>query len=211
MQSRGASCIIIQNFRMEDKKGQLRIQATTNRRFLELGFSKKGQLRIQEMALMLIAVFFFFTLVGLFIFAIVYANLQDSATKIAEDRTISSVISLSNSPELSCVASRSNCVDEDKLISLVGKTAYQNFWPFSSLKVYRLSAFDKDESELVVCNTGNYPRCDLFIVYDKNVANERSVSTFITLCRKELDNGYTYDKCEVAKIVAGTQLNRGEK
>jgi len=168
---------------------------------------KKAQLRIQEMAFMLLAVFLFFTLVGLFVLSIVYTGINDAASRISEERTLSSVISLADSPELSCIAAKSNCIDGDKLISLVGKTTYENFWSFSSLKVIAFSGFGKDEDELIKCTVANYPNCDLFDVYDKNVENERAISSFVALCRKELQNDYTYDKCEIAKIVAGTKLN----
>jgi len=188
------------------KKGQLKIQVLKNlKRFLGPE-SKLAQLKIQEMAFMLLAVFLFFAMVGLFALAIVYTNIGDSATQIAEDRTLSSLVSLADSPELSCVAARSNCIDGDKLVSLVGTTSYQNFWPYSSLKVIRFTGFGKAEDDLVECNFASYPNCDVFVVYDKNVDNERAISTFVALCRKELENSYTYDKCEIAKIVAGTQL-----
>jgi hypothetical protein len=211
IRKKGQLCIqVLKNLKRflgpSSSKAQLRIQATENQRFPELRFSKKGQLRIQEMAFMLLAVFLFFTLVGLFVLALFYTNLQDSATRIAEDRTVSSVTNLANSPEMSCVSAKSNCIDSDKLISLVGTKSYQEFWPFSSLRVIKLSGFDKSESELIVCTKGNYPQCDMFLVYDNQVNNERAVSSFVALCRKELENGYTYDKCEIAKIVAGTEL-----
>ena len=41
---------------------------------------------------------------------------------------------------------------------------------------------------------------------DKEVDNERAISSFVAICRKELENGYTYDRCETAKIIAGTKL-----
>src|SRR3989344_5745502 len=119
------------------KLAQLKIQTMTNQRFPKIISSKKAQLKIQEMAFMLLAVFLFFALVGLFILSIVYSNINDSAEKIAEERTLSSVISLADSPELSCVAAKSNCIDGDKLISIINKDSYKNFWPYSSLKVVK--------------------------------------------------------------------------
>lgn len=172
--------------------------------------NKKGQLRIQEMAFMLLAVFLFFTLVGLFALTLVYTNVQDSATKIAEDRTLSSVTALADTPELSCVASKSNCIDGDKLINLVDKSIYGELWPYSSLKVVKFSGFGKRESDLTICTKANYPNCDVFYIYNKNVSNERAISTFVSICRKELENGYTFDKCENAKIIAGTRLVNAE-
>lgn len=167
---------------------------------------KKSQLQIQEMAFMLIAVVLFFILVGLFVVSIVYKNLYQAANKISEERTLSAVTNIADSPEFSCSISKSNCVDADKLISLVGKESYENFWPFSSLRVVRLNAFDKSYEEMIDCNIATYPDCELFIVYDKQIKNERAISSFVALCRKEWENGYTYDKCEIAKLVAGTEI-----
>ncbi len=175
----------------------------------EIGFLKKAQLKIQEMAFMLLAVFLFFVLVGLFALTIIYSNLNEDATRIAEERTLSAVVSLADSPELSCIAAKSNCIDGDKLITMIDKKTYENFWPFSSLKVIKSSGFGKNEEELIKCNFANYPDCDLFVVYDKNVKNERAVGSFIAFCRKEYENGYTFDKCELAKIIAGTELKIG--
>ncbi len=202
-------CIIIGGliFKMENKLGQLRIQVLKNlKRFLGLSCAKKGQLRIQEMAFMLLAVFLFFALVGLFAFTLVYINISDSASQIAEDRTLSSVTSLADTPEMSCVAAKSNCIDGDKLINLVGKDIYGRLWPYSSLRVIKFSGFNKEENELIVCTKANYPNCDAFNVYNKEVDNERAISSFVAICRKELENGYTYDRCETAKIIAGTKL-----
>ena len=169
-------------------------------------FLKKAQLEIQEMAFMLLAVFLFFVLVGMFVLTIVYSNLNQDAARIAEERTLSAVVSLADSPELSCIAAKSNCIDGDKLITMIRKESYQDFWPFSSLKVIKSSGFGKNEEELIKCNFANYPDCDLFVVYDKNVENERAIGSYVAFCRKEYENGYTFDKCELAKIIGGTEL-----
>ena len=94
----------------------------------------------------------------------------------------------------------------DKLIAMVGNSVYGDFWPFSSLRVIKNSGFGKDESRLIECSFANYPDCDIFEIYDKNVENERIIGSFVALCRKEFENGYTFDKCEVARILAGTEL-----
>ena len=166
--------------------------------------NKKAQLKIQEMAFFLVAIVLFFILVGLFIFSIVFSNLSKSATAIAEDRTLSSITNLADSPEFSC--GEPNCVDSDKLMALMQNSRYENFWPFSSLRVVKSSGFGKAEDEMIKCTTTNYPDCDIFEVYDKNVANERAISNFVALCRVELENEFNYKKCEIAKLVAGTKL-----
>jgi hypothetical protein len=166
--------------------------------------NKKAQLKIQEMAFFIVAIVLFFVLVGIFILSIIFANLSQSATDAAEKRTLSSVTNLADSPEFSC--GKPNCVDADKLISLMQNKKYENFWPFSSLRVLRGQGFNKTKDEMIECSMGNYPNCDMFVVYNKNVNNERTISSYVALCRKEVENGFVYNKCEIAEFIAGTKL-----
>jgi len=190
---------------VSSKKAQLKIQAGKNHRFLVPVSSKKAQLKIQEMAFFLVAVVLFFILAGLFVLAIIYSNLYKSATETAEQRTLSSISNLADSPEFSCGDSY-NCVDADKLIALMQNKDYERFWPFSSLRVRRGQAFDKTEEEMTECTLGNYPNCDMFVVYDKEVANERTIASYVALCRKNSENNFVYDHCEIAEFIAGTEL-----
>ncbi|MEK6859318.1 MAG: hypothetical protein AABX54_00745 [Nanoarchaeota archaeon] len=173
--------------------------------------SKKGQLNIQEMAFMLVAVVLFFGLVTLFVLTIVYKNMYSQLNIINQEKTLTSLINLADSPEFRCVTTKSNCVDGDKAISLMNRTVYSNFWGFSSLTIIKMSGFAKNESQLIKCNIANYPDCDLIVIYDKKVKNERAISSYVAFCRKKYEKvdtytGYTYDKCEIAKLVAGTEL-----
>ncbi|MEK6871509.1 MAG: hypothetical protein AABX16_01255 [Nanoarchaeota archaeon] len=189
------------------KKGQLKIQVLKNHGFLGPSFlNKKSQLKIQEMAFMLLAVFLFFALVGVFVLTIFYSNLQNEATRIAEERTASAVANIADTPELSCAISKTNCVDADKLVALLNKKEYEKFWPFSSIKIITYKGLGKKEKDLVSCTIANYPTCELFTIYDKNILNERTSGSFVVLCRKEYQNEYVYDRCELAKIIAGTEL-----
>ncbi|MDD5193450.1 MAG: hypothetical protein PHF67_02585 [Candidatus Nanoarchaeia archaeon] len=167
--------------------------------------SKRSQIKIQEMAFMIVAVVLFFALAGLFLFSIFYVNMVKEANSLREFKTLSSVVNLANSPEFSCVDLRTNCVDEDKLINLVDRKTYRNFWQFSSLRVIKSSAFNKTESEIIKCNLGNYPNCDEFVIYDKKVKNERLIQSHVALCRTEYEIDY-YDKCEIGKLIAGTEV-----
>ena len=170
---------------------------------------KRAQLQIQQMLFMLLAVFFFFILAGLFIFSFLYSNLYKEATRAAEEKTYSSITNLADSPEFSCGGI--NCVDADKLMALIKynseRQTYNDFWQFSSLAVVKSSGFNKKWNELIECNSANYPNCEKFVVYDKNTTNERVISSYVALCRKEIEETYTYDKCEIAKLFAGTKIN----
>ena len=196
---------------MLNKKSQLKIQVQKICGFFVPSsfVGKKAQLKIQEMAFMILAVFLFFILVGIFVLSIVYSGIYEEANRIKEDRTLSAVVSLADSPELACISAKSNCIDGDKLITLIDNNRYEDFWPFSSLRVIKASGFGIDEEDLIECSFTNYPNCDIFNVYDKKVSNERAIASFVALCRKEYENGYTYDTCEIAKIIAGTELKIG--
>lgn len=172
---------------------------------LSLPKSKRSQLKIQEMMFMLLGVFLFFILAGLLMLSILNSNIRESANKISEENNLVIVRSLSNSPEFICTNSRPSCIDGDKLIGLIGNKNYQDFWPFSSLMIVKESGFNKSESKMTRCNAGNYPNCDVFVVYDKN-KNERAVSSFVALCRKDSENFKSYEKCEIAKIIAGSEV-----
>lgn len=153
---------------------------------------------------MLLGVFLFFILVALFGLSILNSNIHKTANQIAEGNTVLNVISLSNTPEFIC-GDKTNCVDGDKIIGLVDNSDYANYWPFSSLRIIRESGFSKNESQMIECSSENYPKCDVFVIYDKN-KKERATQGFVALCRKEVENGNIYDKCEIAKIIAGTEI-----
>jgi hypothetical protein len=189
------------------KMGQLKIQVLKNYlKFLVPQFSKGGQLKIQEMSFMLVAVIVFFILAGLFAISILYSNLHKEATNLAEEKTLSSISNLASTPEFSCSIDKPNCVDSDKLIVMLNRPNYKNYWPFSSLTIIKSSANNKTENKMVSCNIQNYPNCDKFIVFDKKVSNERVISSYVALCRKEYENNYNYDKCEIAKMFVGTEV-----
>jgi len=172
---------------------------------------KRGQIQIQEMAFMLVGVALFFTLAGLIALAFIYTNLYKTANDLAETKTFAAIVALADSPEFSCVDSKSNCVDGDKVINLIDKKDYIGFWPFSSLRVVtRYSAFSKSYDEMIICNKANYPDCDMIVIYDKKVENEIATSSFVAFCRKEYEDfgnlgGYSYDKCEIGMLIAGTE------
>src|SRR3989339_757807 len=65
-------------------------------------FNSRGQLKIQQMAFMLIAVTLFFALVGLFLIVFVFSGLKGSATALQEKNALLLVTKLANSPEFSC-------------------------------------------------------------------------------------------------------------
>jgi len=190
---------------MKSRGNQLKIQVHKNSwKFLVPEFSRKGQLKIQEMAFMLVALILFFVLIGLFALSIWSNNIKESATEIAEEKTLSAITNLAGTAEFICPDTKSNCVDADKVMALIGKKNYESFWEFTSLKILRSSGFDKKESEMTKCNLGNYPNCDVIEIYDSGVSNEKIIGSFVALCRRAYENK-PYTKCEIAQLWAGSE------
>ena len=162
----------------------------------------KGQMKIQQMAFMLLAVTLLFALVGLFFIAFKFSGLKESATKLQEENALALVSRLANSPEFSCEESfdiqRTNCIDGDKLIVLsenMGK--YTDFWGVKNIEVRKI--YPEFEEE-ILCNVYNYPYCNIIRLVSEDVEGF-SASNFVTLCRKEFENERTYSKCELAKLM----------
>ena len=44
------------------------------------------------------------------------------------------------------------------------------------------------------------------VAHPEDVKSERTIESFISLCRKESENNYAYDKCEIARFIAGTEI-----
>ena len=104
---------------------------------------KKAQLKIQQMAFMLIAVTLFFVLVGMFVLTIQLSNLKNSAATLEEKNALLLVTKLANSPEFSCGNAfgniRINCIDADKVIMLKeGITNYDKFWGVENIEIRKI-------------------------------------------------------------------------
>lgn len=165
---------------------------------------RKAQLKIQQMAFMLIAVTLFFVLVGMFVLVFRFSSLQESAELLEEKNALLLVTKLANSPEFSCGESfgRSpvNCVDSDKVMALKESISkYSGFWGVSGIEIRKI--YPKTYSE-IICNRDNYPDCNLIEVVPKEVGT--GVSNFISLCRKENIENRVQTKCELAKIIVSS-------
>ena len=165
--------------------------------------SKRAQLKTQEMAFMLMAVVLFFIIAGLFFLTVMYKDMYSSANLAEKEKTITTMTKLSDTAEFNC--GKPLCVDTDKLMAMKNRRVYEGFWQVTSLEVVKIKEASEEEVE---CNVNNYPNCNLFKIYDKNVQGDK-FSTFVALCRKEkTETGYWYDKCELGKVVAGMEVKQ---
>ncbi len=150
------------------------------------------------MAFVLIAVTLFFVLVGMFVLTIKFSGLKESATILEEKNAMLLVTKLANSPEFSCGeaygASRINCVDSDKIISLKENT-YDGFWGVESIEIRKIYP----KTETIICTLGNYNNCNVIRI--GNEVSGNYLSNFVSLCKKDSFEGEIYDKCEIAKLM----------
>lgn len=166
--------------------------------------NKKAQLKIQQMAFMLIAVTLFFVLIGLFIIGIGFSGLKKSSEILEEENAMLLVSELSNSPEFSCGDSfrygKTNCVDADKVMILRKMDEYAEFWDVAAIEIRKIYPEYGRETK---CSEENYPDCNVVEIYSRNVNKGAYNSNFISLCRKEknAETGEIYDKCELAKLL----------
>lgn len=163
--------------------------------------SKSGQLKIQQMALMLLAVTLFFALAGMLILGTQFSNLKHRAEALEADNARLLVAKIANSPEFSCGGSfgneMSSCIDADKVINLkeiIDRYDNGDFWGVDGITIIKIYP----ENTGTECSLLNYPNCDVITLID---GNGTGVSNFVSWCGKRDINGQIYDKCELAKII----------
>ena len=181
----------------EDTYGFLRVTFPLRK------MKKKGQLKIQQMAFVLIAVTLFFVIVGLFILTISFSGLRESAEILKEENALALVSQLANSPEFSCEdvfgEIALNCIDGDKVMALKENIdVYSKFWGVKGIEIRRIYP---ELGREVECERGNYPECNILTLISSSEGV--GVSNFVSLCRKDFDveESWFQDKCELAKII----------
>ena len=162
----------------------------------------KGQMKIMQMAFMIVAVFFFFVLVGLFFLSIQFKDVKGSAAQLQRDQAISSLKVIADMPELSYDFSEAVTLDEDKLKIMAGGfgDVYDEFWPVASVAVYKLWPV---ANELKPCPGLG---CNYYELYDNGQRNVRTYSTYVSICKTVKELGFVYDRCEVGKLEVGVKI-----
>ena len=161
----------------------------------------KGQLKIQQMAIMLLAVTLLFVLVGMLFLMFSLSSVNDAAEALKEKNSLILTTRLANSPEFSCGKSfgieRTSCIDFDKVMMLKEQASkYEEFWEgVSNIEIRKIYPENP-----VLCNIGNYPDCGIIRIFSSEI-KRTSVSNFVSLCRKAVVDGEIYDKCELARVV----------
>jgi hypothetical protein len=163
---------------------------------------KSGQMKIMQMAFMILAVFFFFILVGLFFLTISFKDVRSEAARLDREQAISSLSVIADMPELNYDSRESMTLDKDKLRIMSGNFSgrYDSFWPVSSIGVYLIyPSFEKEKK----CPGVD---CNYYEIYDSGRGNNQTYSAFVSVCEKVKEGGSIYDVCEIGKMVVGTRL-----
>ncbi|MCX8194423.1 MAG: hypothetical protein N3G19_03670 [Candidatus Pacearchaeota archaeon] len=161
--------------------------------------AKKGQLKIQEMAFVLVAVVFLFAIIFLF-----FARFQASQTKevveeLRELRTITMLRVVASLPELRCSSSFGSateiaCIDKDKLAVFDNDqrlgARYEQLWAQSFI-----TKITVDEE---------YPKGKSYKIYEKTKTGSTiTYSTYVPLCE---ETNTRRARCVIAKIKITTAM-----
>ena len=176
-----------------------------------LNKNKCSQAKIQEMIFMLLGVALFFIIVFLFFVTFSLNNVKTSAIEKSKDDAILLASKLAGSPEFACPSissegSDSICVDSDKILALSMDKDYLKYWDVNSIRVDKIyPASDKK----TICNMGNYPNCNSFVIISNRTPNVEEYSSFVSICRTENKDNNFYNLCELGKIVISPKIIRG--
>ncbi|MCD4666455.1 hypothetical protein K8R47_01445, partial [archaeon] len=168
----------------------------------------RGQIKIQQMAFMLIAITLLFAFVGLFIISVKTSGLSERANILGEENAMLLVDKLADTPEFSCgdlYSGKSNCIDADKVMILKDSEEYKGFWGVNEIKIKRIYPVLNGE---VKCTENNYPDCNVIEVYSDGSENWNYKSNFVSLCRIEQLEDKVYDKCEIAKLFVSWEVQQ---
>ena len=101
-----------------------------------VNYFKKAQMKIQQMAFVLVALMLLFAIIGIIYMAISLGSLREHAAQLGEDEAIELVIKLTSTPEFAFTSETcSNCVDLDKVFQMKNRTSYKELWNLEFLKI----------------------------------------------------------------------------
>ncbi|MDP1695562.1 MAG: hypothetical protein Q8L29_01460 [archaeon] len=165
--------------------------------------SSRAQMKIQEMAFVLVAIMIFFGLVVLLYMSIRLPSLRQDVNILAQNEASELAKGLSSTPEFAfTITDCSHCIDMDKVIALKSMNTYKDFWKLDYLKIEKVYPVQTGE-----CTGTNYPNCQSITIIDNEEFGTPS-SAFVALCRQAFENGEFYPKCELGRIYANIEVGQ---
>src|SRR3989338_1944621 len=166
---------------------------------MKKNMDKRGQLKIQQMSFMLMAVFLFFIIVGLFYVVINMVQLKHSVTALERERIVGMTAKVSALPELN-FQGKINAIDADKamiMTSVKNRDKYKDFFGINGMIIRKVDGKSKE----IECRSSNYPDCNIIKLFTReNISMTPSSTVFVALCRKQANGDRVYDKCEIARL-----------
>ncbi|MFC1685967.1 hypothetical protein ACFLZZ_03015 [Nanoarchaeota archaeon] len=126
----------------------------------------KGQLKIQEMAFVLLALAFLGSLVFIFVINFQSDNITSEAESLNQERALVLRDKIASLPELKCA--RINCIDKDKAEILGDYDLDDVFQGLVGARIVQL-----------------YPKGNEIVLYETNKPKTRDYPTFINLCEQQ--------------------------
>jgi hypothetical protein len=149
----------------------------------------KAQMKIQQMAFMLVTLMVFFSLVALIYFSISLSGLKKDVASLQDDEAKELARKMAGTPELGFTATSdcSSCIDYDKAKEIANEfknpdlhDKYQNLWNIDYLEIE--------------CVSSQGSGCSSLIVIGDDDTDKSTKTTFITLARWDGSiNNYRYD------------------
>ena len=169
--------------------------------------NKTGQMKIQEMAFVLMAIMIFFGIVAIFYIKISLSNLRGDVELQRGEEANELVRKISGTPEFAFTAGEcDSCIDLDKMLMLKERKSYQGFWNLDYLKIDVIYPLKSGE-----CSRGSYPDCGSITLINKTDDFGIPKSAFVALCRQEFKGSENYVKCELGRISAFGKSLGGNK
>ena len=158
--------------------------------------NKRAQLKIQQMAFVLVALIIFLAIVALFYFSISLSNLRKTAASLQDEEAKEIIRKLASTPEFVLTTfTCSNCIDLDKTFSLKERRSYDGFWNLGFLQIEKVYPEEKNE-----CDKANYPNCrTITLIKNEEIGSPKRA--FVTICYWTKEKG-GYTKCELGRIYA---------
>lgn len=167
--------------------------------------NSKGQLKIQEMAFVLVAIAVFFGLAALFFITVNLGSVKQNVQDLNRDTARQLAYQLANTPEFKWRdSSCSGCIDMLKVMLVKQeKGIYIPFWNLDYLRIETVYPYKEGE-----CDLSNYPNCNAITLANNSRYFGIPASAFVALCRDEkIETGGSYEKCELGRIYASVGIN----
>lgn len=158
----------------------------------------KAQLKIQEMAFVLLAFIFLAGIGLLFYVSIRSGGLEQSAQTLAEEGTIGTVASLPSLPGLQGPCPQ--CLDLDGLYTLLllNRTSLLDHWDLDYLQIVK-------DARNITCTSTTYPDCST-LTLTRSTSYGSATRAFVAACF--WDRTLQQERCEIAAAYAsGRALN----